>query len=149
MAFGKKQYQKILALGPVTSLAMGFAYVYSTRYGFTLTWEPLILKSKFKKKNEKVSCDTVLGRHEETFTHPKQGTNDKTKPSLMSQWMVLIGTTYTSRGEVLLTGAAMTQRSLHHWKPTPAWIMSHENWKLGAYWTNCKEPIILEHAIPE
>lgn len=61
MAFGKKQYQKILALGPVTSLAMGFAYVYSTRYGFTLTWEPLILKSKFKKKMKRYHVTLFLG----------------------------------------------------------------------------------------
>lgn len=44
-------FRKNSVLGPVTFLAMDFAYVYNTRYVFTLTWEPLILKSKFKKKN--------------------------------------------------------------------------------------------------
>lgn len=143
------------ALGPVTSLAMDFAYVYSTRYGFTLTWKPLILKSKLKKKQWK---GIMWHRSWETWGNiysSKVGNQWQTKvrispkPSLMNQWMLLIDTTYTSRGEALLTGAEMTQRSLHHWKPTPAWVTSHENWKLGAYCPNCREPIILEHAISE
>lgn len=49
------------------------------------------------------------------------------------------GVTYRSMGLVLLTGIRMTQKQLHCWEFTPAWVAAPESWDAGTHCRPCRQ----------
>lgn len=79
-----------------------------------------------------ICCVTLfLGRHEQTCILLRQVTNDKPEYRYYQSpaWWIseFIGVTYRNMGEGLLRRAEMTQRQLHHQKPTPAWAIAQNS----------------------